>query len=148
MTIPFLDLFKKLTGRSGTEAPEAPAMTAPARVVKKPASERLSKTVLPNATRSFSAPDPFRTAAAAATSTRTVSAPLQLGAQRVTAAPKRSQSAHLPPALARALEPKLERTISLRKCGIEIVRIPNELLIRDPLMVEEVIRFAIERSRR
>ena len=41
-----------------------------------------------------------------------------------------------------------ERTISLRKCGIEIVRIPNELLIRDPLMVEEVIRFAIERSRR
>src|SRR5205807_4213982 len=113
MTIPFLDLFKKLTGRSRTEMPQPPTVTAPARVVKKPASERLSKTVLPNATRSFSAPDPFRNAAGA-TSTRTVSAPLQLGAQRVTAAPKRSQSAHLPPALARALEPKLERTVSLR----------------------------------
>ncbi|PYL36825.1 MAG: hypothetical protein DMF34_12480, partial [Verrucomicrobia bacterium] len=123
MTIPFVDLFKKLTGR-GTAAGAEPAVIAtPARVVKKPASERLSKTVLPNATRSFSPPDPFRSAAAGATTTRTASAPLQLGAQRVTAAPKRSQSAHLPPALARALEPKLERTISLRIADF-IERVP------------------------
>src|SRR5437016_13107511 len=114
MTIPFLDLFKKLTGRSAPVTNEPAAAPPPARAVKKPASERLSKTVLPHATRSFSPPDPFRSAATGATSARTVSAPLQLGAQRVTAAPKRSQSAHLPPALARALEPKFERNIALR----------------------------------
>src|SRR5207253_7395236 len=113
MTIPFLDLFKKFTGRFTTATEEPPAPVTPKRVVKKSASERLSKTVLPHATRSFSPPDPFRTATAASLG-RTSSAPLQLGSQHVTAAPKRSQSAHLPPALARALEPKLERAISLQ----------------------------------
>ena len=112
MTIPFLDLFKRLTGRSGTETAELPTPAAPTRAAKKPASERLSKTVLPHATRSFSVPDPFRSASAAATATRP--APLQLGAERVISAPKRSQKGHLPPALAKALEPKIERTISLR----------------------------------
>ena len=47
MTIPFLDLFKKLTGRSASVITEPNAAAAPARVVKKPAGERLSKTVLP-----------------------------------------------------------------------------------------------------
>src|SRR5947207_241677 len=113
MTIPFLDLFKKLTGRSASVITEPTAAAAPARVVKKPAGERLSKTVLPHATRSFSPPDPFRSAAGA-TSARTSTPPLELGARRITASPKRGQSSHLPPALARALEPKLERAISLR----------------------------------
>jgi len=123
MTIPFLDLFRKLTGRSAavTAGPAVPATLL--RVAKKPASERLSKTVLPHATRSFSPPDPFRTATAASLG-RTSSAPLQLGSQHVTAAPKRSQSAHLPPALARALEPKLERAISLRIADF-IDRVPT-----------------------
>jgi predicted regulator of Ras-like GTPase activity (Roadblock/LC7/MglB family) len=67
---------------------------------------------LPHATRSFSIPDPFRSASTGATPARP--APLQLGAQRVTSAPKRAQKGHLPPALAKALEPKIERTISLR----------------------------------
>ena len=113
MTIPFLDLFKKITGRFTSVTPEPPAPATPARVMKKPASERLSKTVLPHATRSFSPPDPFRSAAGA-TSARTSAPPLELGARKITASPKRPQSSHLPPALARALEPKLERAISLR----------------------------------
>ncbi len=123
MTIPFLDLFRKLTGRSAavTAGPAVPATLV--RVAKKPASERLSKTVLPHATRSFSPPDPFRTATAASLG-RMSSAPLQLGSQHVTAAPKRSQSAHLPPALARALEPKLERAISLQIADF-IDRVPT-----------------------
>src|SRR5438552_5431340 len=123
MTIPFLDLFRKLTGRSAalTAGPAVPATLV--RVAKKPASERLSKTVLPHATRSFSPPDPFR-AATAESLGRTSSAPLQLGSQHVTAAPKRSQSAHLPPALARALEPKLERAISLQIADF-IDRVPT-----------------------
>src|SRR2546423_7286870 len=113
MTIPFLDLFKRLTSRSARTSPEPVAAASLVRVSKKPASERLSKTVLPHATRSFSPPDPFRSAAGA-TSARTNAPSLELGARRITASPKRGQSGHLPPALARALEPKLERAISLR----------------------------------
>src|SRR5256885_12668660 len=114
MTIPFLDLLKKLTGRSATTTEETlPAPVTLARVPKKPASERLSKTVLPHATRSFSPPDPFRSTAATA-SARSSNSPLQLGSQRFTAGPKKPRGSSLPPALARALEPKLERTISLR----------------------------------
>ena len=106
MTIPFLDFFKKLTSRLTPDTAEQKPTCSPVRVAKKPASERLSKTVLPHATRSFAPPDPFRSASGAP--------PLELGARRITASPKRSQSSHLPPALARALEPKLERTISLK----------------------------------
>src|SRR2546421_2204136 len=113
MTIPFLDLFKKITGRFTPVAAEPPAPVAPTRVVKKPASERLSKTVLPHATRSFSPPDPFRSDAGA-TAARPSLPPLDLGARKITASPRKSQPSHLPPALARALEPKLERAISLR----------------------------------
>jgi very-short-patch-repair endonuclease len=41
-----------------------------------------------------------------------------------------------------------ERTNALRERGIEVLRIPNELLIRDGKMTEQLIRWAIERSRR
>jgi len=115
MTIPFLDLFKKLTGRfSGTTVIEQPSKQQ-ARVVrpKKPEGERLSKTVMPHSTRSFSAPDPFRSAAAT-TATPRSGMPLELGARRITASSPRPRASQLPPALARALEPKVERTISLR----------------------------------
>src|SRR5438874_7857764 len=113
MTIPFLNLFKKLTSRWAPEAVEQKPTSSPVRVAKKPASERLSKTVLPHATRSFAPPDLFRSAAGAP-SPRASTPPLELGARRITASAKRSQSSHLPPALARALEPKLERAISLK----------------------------------
>jgi len=122
MTIPLLDLFRKLTGRSTTATAKPAAPTTLARVAKKPASERLSKTVLPHATRSFSAPDPFRSAAGV-TAARSSATPLELGARKITAAPKRSGSGHLPPALARALEPKLERAILLRVADF-IDRVP------------------------
>ena len=113
MTIPFLDFFKKLTGRATPVTAEPVAGSTPARAVKKPASERLSKTVLPHATRSFSPPDPFRSASGA-TSARSGTPALELGARGIKTSPRRPQSGHLPPALARALEPKLERAISLR----------------------------------
>src|ERR1700722_18830897 len=117
MTIPFFDLLRKLTGcfgGGGTAATEAPTRPAP-RVIrpKKPETERLSKTVMPNATRSFSSPDPFRSAATT-TATPRSSMPLELGARKITATGSKPRPSQLPPALARALEPKLERTISLR----------------------------------
>src|SRR5438874_12344051 len=113
MTIPFLNLFKKLTSRWAPDVAEQKPTSSPVRVAKKPASERLSKTVLPHATRSFAPPDLFRSAAGAP-SPRASTPPLERGARRITASAKRSQSSHLPPALARALEPKLERAISLK----------------------------------
>jgi predicted regulator of Ras-like GTPase activity (Roadblock/LC7/MglB family) len=116
MTIPFLDLFKKLTGRFGGGATVAEAPTRPqTRVVrpKKSDTERLSKTVMPHSTRSFAPPDPFRSAATTAAAPRS-SMPLELGARRITTSPAQPRSTQLPPALARALEPKVERTISLK----------------------------------
>jgi len=38
------------------------------------------------------------------------------------------------------------RTTYLQQRGIEVVRIPNVLLIRDALLVEEIIRSAIEQA--
>jgi predicted regulator of Ras-like GTPase activity (Roadblock/LC7/MglB family) len=123
MTIPFLDLFKKIAGRfSSTESEEQSGPAMAARAPRKPASEKLSKTVLPHATRSFAPPDPFRSAAAVGPG-RTSGTPMQLGPQRIISAPKKTQSTNLPPALARALEPKLERTVSLRIADF-IDRIP------------------------
>src|SRR5947209_5255912 len=115
MTIPFIDLFKKLTGRGAVTEDKTPEQ--PRAVVvrpKKPEAERLRKTVMPNATRSMSTPDPFRSAATTAAAPRS-GMPLELGARKITAAtPPRSRGSQLPPALARALEPKVERTVSLR----------------------------------
>src|SRR6266403_1660723 len=85
MTIPFLNLFKKLTSRWAPDAAEQKPTSSPVRVAKKPASERLSKTVLPHATRSFAPPDLFRSAAGAP-SPRATTPPLELGAGRTTAA--------------------------------------------------------------
>src|ERR1700737_414399 len=116
MTIPFLDLFKKLSNRFSRGATETEVRTQPTAPVvrlKKPEAERWSKTVMPNATRSFSASDPFRAASSTAVMPRG-SMPLELGARKITSSAARPRGAQLPPALARALEPKVERTISLR----------------------------------
>src|SRR2546423_11449020 len=142
MTIPFLELFKRLTGRFESAVADPPALATPACWAKKPASERLSKTVLPHATRSFSAPDPFRSAAVAATPARPAS--LQLGAQRVTPAARRTQKGHLPPALAKALEPKLERTISLRIADF-IERVPTGY-IKPVEILDSAVRVSLKAS--
>jgi len=114
MTIPFLSYFKKAKGAAAVkEAPPKPALPP----LEKPSSERFSKTVMPNATRTLPPADPFEMAArstalggqmagvAVAPAPRTISfSPLSsaLNAQR-----------DLPPAVALALEPQVERVISL-----------------------------------
>ena len=65
MTIPFLDLFKRAKARFGKQTP-APQVIARAPVIEKPAAERLSKTVMPNATRTVAPADPFQVAAGSA----------------------------------------------------------------------------------
>jgi predicted regulator of Ras-like GTPase activity (Roadblock/LC7/MglB family) len=147
MTIPFLDLFKKITSRFGsTSTEEAPAEPViPVRAPKKPASERLSKTVLPHTTTRMSAPsDPFRNSGPAVAG-RSFGSPMQLGPERITSAPKKAQATSpLPPALAKALEPKLERTISLQITDL-IDRVPAGY-IKPVEILDSAMRVSLKAS--
>jgi len=121
MTIPFLDLFKKLGERfsSGRKAASAETEVDPAaarpRVTrpKKTAHPSFSKTVLPHRTRSLAPPDPFQTAAGIS---QAANPSMQLTPGRVVTSttPPAPRARELPRALALALEPKLERAVSLR----------------------------------
>ena len=64
MTIPFLSYFKKPKGEKAAakERAAAPEKPAPPPLAK-PSSERFSKTVMPNATRTIAPQDPFQMAA-------------------------------------------------------------------------------------
>src|SRR5215203_882912 len=88
-------------------------------VVEKPSSERLSKTVLPSASRAVALQDPFRVGGKFN--------PITNGGESYAGAPPivsfgapalGLQTPDLPPALAFALEPKVERVISLELSDI------------------------------
>ena len=64
MTIPFLNYFKR-SKTNGAAKEEAPKPVLPP--LEKPISERFSKTVMPNATRTVAPQDPFEMAARATT---------------------------------------------------------------------------------
>ena len=98
MTIPFLDIFRRAKARfMQNSEPAAVVMEARTLPAEKPTSERLSKTVMPNMVRT-SAPDTFRPMVDPAPNIRLPSA----------------RSPKLPPSVALALQPKVERTISLK----------------------------------
>src|ERR1043166_9579563 len=118
MTIPFLSYFKR--GKDSAAVKEKAA--APAKTVlpplEKPSSERFSKTVMPNATRTLPPQDPFEMAA------RSTALGGQMPGVAVAPAPGRTISfsplssalnaqRDLPPAVALALEPQVEGVISL-----------------------------------
>lgn len=105
MKISFLDKFKRKAAKKSETA--APAPLAP---VEKASSERLSKTVLPNANRVSVADDSFRGNAPASPGQR---APFSL-------------TSGLPPAVALALEPKIERAISLDLADV-VAQMPEGL---------------------
>ena len=63
MTIPFLNFFKKVKDQALVKKEEPVVARNPATPVEKPSSERFSKTVMPNATRTLPPQDPFATAA-------------------------------------------------------------------------------------
>src|SRR6476619_5447602 len=129
MTIPFLSYFKKSKGPAKEAAPKPAAPP-----LEKPSSERFSKTVMPNATRTVPPTDPFEMAARSTA----------LGGQMPTAAPTTgpagprmisfspssaaaSASRDLPRAVALALEPEVERVISLQ-LGDVITEMPEGYL--------------------
>jgi predicted regulator of Ras-like GTPase activity (Roadblock/LC7/MglB family) len=133
MTIPFLNLFKKAKSQIGPgKERSAPAPKPVLPPLEKPDSERFSKTVMPNATRTIPPQDPFQmaarssagggsmmataTLAPAPTAARTIS----FGASPIM--PARPNG--LPPAVALALEPTVERVISLELADV-VERLPE-----------------------
>ncbi|MBA2585918.1 MAG: hypothetical protein H0U99_05480 [Chthoniobacterales bacterium] len=124
MTIPFLQFFKR--GKTGPSKGQA---AAPLPVLSKPSSERMSKTVMPNVTRTIGPQDPFRLAAGAGGMTNmpagmpgpTANAP------RVVAFGGNKNNPVLPRAVALALEPRVERVISL-ELGDIIPQLPSDLI--------------------
>ena len=115
MTIPFLDFFKKKP--APVKAP-APAL-AP---LEKAEGDRLSKTVMPNATRTIGGPELAPPAPSPAPSAAGPSAPIP---RTVSFGGNGSsgRSGDLPPAVALALEPRVERAISLELADV-ISRMP------------------------
>jgi predicted regulator of Ras-like GTPase activity (Roadblock/LC7/MglB family) len=123
MTIPFLNLFKKARARiAAKKERSAPAAKPAPPPLEKPDSERFSKTVMPNATRTIPPQDPFQMAARSSAgggsmmATATAVAPASTASRTVSfGAPPAvaTRPRDLPPAVALALEPRVERVISL-----------------------------------
>lgn len=106
MTIPFLGYFRKKGGKAQfTPAVHVPIPAA----VEKPTSERMSKTVLPNSSRTVTLEESVATVVSRAPAG---SAPRSISSFGGSSASARSFD--LPPAVALALEPRVERTISLQ----------------------------------
>jgi predicted regulator of Ras-like GTPase activity (Roadblock/LC7/MglB family) len=130
MTIPFLSYFKK--GKGNGAVKEKPA--APPKPVlpplEKPSSERFSKTVMPNATRTLPPQDPFEMAARSTAlggqvPGATAVAPAPVVPRTVSFSPlaPAMSARDLPPAIALALEPTVERVISL-ELGDVLTEVP------------------------
>ena len=115
MTIPFLSYFKRgKTNETLVEKPAVAAKPTPA-PVEKPSSERFKKTVMPSSTRTTAPQDPFEMASrstALGGAMPSIAVPAPTGQRTVAfsgSSPKRS----LPAAVALALEPTVERVISI-----------------------------------
>ena len=114
MDIPFLNLFKRKKSANTVAEKPAAAAVAP---LEKPSSERMSKTVMPNATRTVQPRDPYQGSTMAPSMPSAVSSPMAaartiaFGGSVGTATVPTTRE--LPAAVALALEPKVERVISL-----------------------------------
>jgi len=130
MKLPFLDLFKRKAVKE--HAAPSPVALAP---VDKRSSERLSKTVLPNSTRTVGPEDSISLEGSPASRGNGSSA----GAPRTVSfgSDTPMSGRGIPPAVALALEPKVERAISLELS--EVVRQMPAGLVR-PLQVADANR--------
>ncbi len=134
MTIPFLSYFKKAKGEKAAakERAAAPVKAAPP-PLEKPSSERFSKTVMPNATRTIVPQDPFQMAATSTAfgssmATATAVAPVPPAPRTISFAPSAAaRTRDLPPAVALALEPKVERVISLALADV-VAQVPADFV--------------------
>src|SRR5947207_7173821 len=121
MTIPFLSFFKRVKDQATAKKEQSVAAPKPLPPLEKPSSERFSKTVMPNATRTLPPQDPFEMAARSSAmsdqmTSEGAAAPAPSAPRTVAfgpTAPATARPRDLPPAVALALEPKVERVISL-----------------------------------
>ncbi len=122
MTIPFINLFKKIRMQSEPIPPPLPVR------IEKPSNERMSKTVVPNSTRIVSSQDPPQ---ALESSMPGAVDPSQAGLRMVSYTPGSTAPAvrpgDLPPAVAFALEPDVERVVAIELSDI-IGQIPDGFL--------------------
>jgi predicted regulator of Ras-like GTPase activity (Roadblock/LC7/MglB family) len=124
MTIPFLSYFKR--GKGSAAVKQKAALAKPILPpLEKPSSERFSKTVMPNATRTLPPQDPFEMAARStalggqmpAVATAIAPSPARTISFSPTSQAIAAQQ-NLPPAVALALEPQVERVISLELADV------------------------------
>ncbi|HEV2841918.1 MAG TPA: hypothetical protein VGW39_11375 [Chthoniobacterales bacterium] len=132
MTIPFLSFFKKVKDQAMArkEGPAAPAK--PIAPLEKPSSERFSKTVMPNATRTLPPQDPFEMAARSSALGGQMpgpsgTAPAAPTSGMIPFGPAAPRQRDLPPAVALALEPRVERVISLDLADVA-AQIPGDYI--------------------
>jgi predicted regulator of Ras-like GTPase activity (Roadblock/LC7/MglB family) len=118
MTIPFLSFFKKVKDQALATKARSVAAPKPLAPLEKPSSERFSKTVMPNATRILPPQDPFEMAA------RSPAVGGQMPSASVLA-PVHPRD--LPPAVALALEPRVERVISLELADL-VAQMPADYI--------------------
>ena len=124
MTIPFLNFFKKVKDQALVRKEQPVIAGQRVAPLEKPSSERLSKTVMPNATRALLPQDSFAMAArppaiggpvpGAGTVGSSASRTIAFGAS----AHPSARPSDLPPAVALALEPMVERVIALELADI------------------------------
>src|SRR5437764_14233391 len=110
MTIPFLSYFKRSKGNVAVKE-AAPKPVVPP--LEKPSSERFSKTVMPNATRTLPPQDPFEMAARSTALGGQMAGVAVAPARTISFSPAMNTQRDLPSAVALALEPQVERVISL-----------------------------------
>jgi predicted regulator of Ras-like GTPase activity (Roadblock/LC7/MglB family) len=121
MTIPFISFFKKVKDQAMAKKEPLGAAAKSMAPLEKPSSDRFSKTVMPNATRTLPPQDPFEMAARSSAMSGQMpggSAMVSLSSTPRTIAfgadtPAGARQRDLPPAVALALEPRVERVISL-----------------------------------
>jgi predicted regulator of Ras-like GTPase activity (Roadblock/LC7/MglB family) len=126
MKIPFLDRFKK-GARDKESEPSAYQASRPS-TISKPEGERLSKTVMPNATRTVTTEESSESATSAL-GEGSFESP-SLTPRPVSFGPKKKSGIagkDLPPAIALALEPRVERAISLELADV-VRQMPEGLM--------------------
>src|SRR5437868_15391411 len=111
MTIPFLSYFKRGKGTAAVKEASPKPVVPP---LEKPSSERFSKTVMPNATRTLPPQDPFEMAARSTALGGQMPSAGTAPGRTISFSPAMNVVRDLPPAVALALEPQVERVISLQ----------------------------------
>jgi len=134
MTIPFLSFFKKVKDQAFPSKEQSAVVPKRAVAIEKPSSERFSKTVMPNATRALLPQDPFEMAARSSAAVGQIpsanavaSAPQAARALSFGAPTHAARPSDLPPAVALALEPMVERVIALDLADI-VPQIPRDYI--------------------